>query len=296
VSAAIAINHSAFMYALSSNYRREDATSDTVIHAWRSHGEAVLKPKGLIEHSAMTQTVVAQGLALAGMGRLNEVLGLFDSVVRVNPQAALGLIGWPLALGIAPPGWGAGKIDPLIKGMPPGRDAEYPGAMRELIYGRVGQGRRRIAAALAIPDTSAGAERLRGLLIGADGWASLLEGDTVGGIRRLRAGIDTAASPNAGEPTAFMRFQLALALSARPETRAEGIRRLQYGFDMEPGYIIPLTYLALGRAYEAAGSRDSAAYAYGRFVRLWDKADPPLQGRVREAKEALARLAAEPRQ
>jgi hypothetical protein len=51
----------------------------------------------------------------------------------------------------------------------------------------------------------------------------------------------------------------------------------------------------LGRAWEAAGQRDSATYAYGRFVRLWDKADPPLQGRVREAREALARLSAEPR-
>ena len=187
-------------------------------------------------------------------------------------------------------------MDPLFKGIPPGREAEYPGAMRELINGRVAQGRRRIAAALAIPDTSAGAERLRGLLIGADGWASLLEGDTVGGHPAPSRRHRTAAGPNAGEPTAFMRFQLALALSARAETRAEGIRRLEYGFDMEPGYIIPLTYLALGRAYEAAGSRDSAAYAYGRFVRLSDKADPPLQGRVREAKEALARLSAEPRQ
>jgi hypothetical protein len=52
---------------------------------------------------------------------------------------------------------------------------------------------------------------------------------------------------------------------------------------------------ALGRAWEAAGERDSAAHAYGRFVRLWDKADPPLQGRVQEAREALARLNAEPR-
>ncbi len=90
-----------------------------------------------------------------------------------------------------------------------------------------------------------------------------------------------------------MRFQLALALSARAETRAKGIRRLEYGFDMEPGHIIPLTYLALGRAYQAAGSRDSAAYACGRFIRLWDKADPPLQGRVRDARDALARLTAE---
>jgi hypothetical protein len=81
---------------------------------------------------------------------------------------------------------------------------------------------------------------------------------------------------------------------ARPETRQEGIQWLRYGFDDNPIYL-PLTYLALGRAYEAAGEPDSAALAYGRFARLWDKADPTLQGRVREAREALQRLTAEPR-
>jgi hypothetical protein len=131
--------------------------------------------------------------------------------------------------------------------------------------------------------------------MGTDGWGLLLAGDTAAGIRRLRAGVDSAAGPKAGPSTAFMRFQLALALTARPETRSEGIRWLRYSFDQQPPEIMPLTYLALGRAWEAAGARDSAAYAYGRFVRLWDKADPPLQGRVREAREALARLTAEPR-
>jgi hypothetical protein len=57
---------------------------------------------------------------------------------------------------------------------------------------------------------------------------------------------------------------------------------------------LPLSYLARGRAYEAAGESDSAAFAYGRFIRLWDNADPPLQGRVEEAREALKRLTAEP--
>ena len=125
-----------------------------------------------------------------------------------------------------------------------------------------------------------------------DGWGMLLQGDSVAGIRRLRAGLDTAASPGTTEETAFFRFQLGLALAARPETRAEGIRWLRYGFDFQPLYL-PLTQLALGRTYEAAGQRDSAAMAYGRFVRLWDKADPELQGRVREAREALQELTGE---
>ena len=74
--------------------------------------------------------------------------------------------------------------------------------------------------------------------------------------------------------------------------QAEGIRWLKYGFDLQPLYL-PLTQLALGRTYEAAGQRDSAAVAYGRFLRFWDKADPELQGRVREAREALQELSGE---
>ena len=58
---------------------------------------------------------------------------------------------------------------------------------------------------------------------------------------------------------------------------------------------LPLSYLELGRTYEAARKPDSAAIAYGRFIRLWDKADPELQDRVAEAREALQRLTSEPR-
>jgi hypothetical protein len=94
------------------------------------------------------------------------------------------------------------------------------------------------------------------------------------------------------EETSFFRFQLGLALAARPETRAEGITRLKYGFDLQPLYL-PLTQLALGRTYEAAGQRDSSVQAYSRFLRFWDKADPEMQGRVREAREALQGLTRE---
>jgi hypothetical protein len=51
--------------------------------------------------------------------------------------------------------------------------------------------------------------------------------------------------------------------------------------------------LALAHGYESAGQRDSAALAYARFIRLWDKADPELQGRVREAASGLQEVTAE---
>ena len=110
----------------------------------------------------------------------------------------------------------------------------------------------------------------------------------------LRTGLSVTGGPRSGD-AAFLRFQLALALAANPRSRAEGITHLRYGFNGSAVHLLPLTFLALGRTYEAAEKPDSAAIAYGRFLRLWDKADPELQGRVSEAKEALARLAAEPR-
>jgi hypothetical protein len=127
-------------------------------------------------------------------------------------------------------------------------------------------------------------------MVAGDGWAQLLQGDSVAGIRQMRAGLDLSAAPN--EETAFPRLQLALSLAGRSDTRAEGVQRLKYGFEMLPLYK-PLTLLALGHAYEAAGAPDSATQAYSRFLRLWDKADPGLQDRVREARSALQELSRE---
>jgi hypothetical protein len=120
-------------------------------------------------------------------------------------------------------------------------------------------------------------------------------GDSGSGIRRMEEGILLAARPQFAGALGWDRFELALAQAASgdADTRREGIRRLSNGFLFEPMFL-PLSYLARGRAYEAAGEPDSAAFAYGRFIRLWDNADPPLQGRVEEAREALKRLTAEP--
>ena len=112
----------------------------------------------------------------------------------------------------------------------------------------------------------------------------------------MEDGIRLAARPRFAGALGWDRFELALAQagSGDADTRHLGIERLSNAFPQE-SMVRPLGYLALGRAYEAAGERDSAAFAYGRFIRLWDKADPPLQGRVEEAREALKRLTGEPR-
>jgi tetratricopeptide (TPR) repeat protein len=286
-------------YSVVARYHREQATSDSVLASLNVLvGHARTLAVGGIR--ALRSVAGLRGLAaaaeaeaLVGLGRLDEASRWVDSIGPFPPDGTANVMLWPLALGVAPGGYLGGREDSLLRMVPPGPRHEYAEAMRELARGRVSEARRRIAAGLAMPDMPVGLAHTEGLLAGAAGWASLIEGDTLAGIRQLRAGIDEAAAPKADDETAFLRFQLALALSSRPETREEGIRWLRWAFLPRQLFLLPLAYLALGRAWEAAGEPDSAAHAYGRFVRLWNKADPPLQGLVQEAREALARLSEE---
>ena len=295
LAGAMRLDLGSILFALASNYRREDATSDTVLRIWGDAFKRMTGVSGRLDRAGRVHDLMGRGFALVGLGRLNETLPLVDTLGKVSPGEDDELLGTPIVLGIAPRGWGGERFQTHTVRIPSGRFREYILALLSLAYGRVSEGRNHVSAGLAMPDSSPSADDLTGLLIATGGWASMLEGDTAEGIRQLRAGIDSAANPKSGDDTAILRFQLALALSARAETRAEGIRWLKYAFDTGPAYIIPLTYLALGRAYEAEGARDSATYAYGRFLKLWDKADPSLQGRVQDARDALARLTAEPR-
>ena len=54
------------------------------------------------------------------------------------------------------------------------------------------------------------------------------------------------------------------------------------------------SYKRLGELYEAKGDRKKAADYYGRFVDLYQRADPELQPAVREVRARLGRLAQEP--
>jgi hypothetical protein len=208
------------------------------------------------------------------------------------------MLGWPIVLGIAPRSFGGARLDSLMSLDPEAgnlRKTAYRDVLKAMVRGQTEAASRKAAEGMELPDGSPDSTRNRALLEATGGWARMVRGDTAGGIDAMRSGLAKAGGPNSAEETAFLRFQLATALAADSDTREEGISRLRYGFDNAALYLVPLVYLALGRAYEDAGKTDSAAMAYGRFVRLWDKADPELQGRVSEAREALQRLTAEPR-
>ena len=61
----------------------------------------------------------------------------------------------------------------------------------------------------------------------------------------------------------------------------------------EESTLLAQTYRRLGELYEARGDRAKARDYYGRFVDLWAGADQELQPAVRDARERIARLAAE---
>jgi eukaryotic-like serine/threonine-protein kinase len=290
--AVAAVPHLAF-YAVVAAYRNETATSDSIL-ALRRRLFAALPPTSPVHRFEP----VDRGFMLLGLGRLSEARRLVDTVAAISPGVAAGLLGWPVALGLVAPSRSGGKVDSLVArdtlatGNP--QMAAYASVIHSVAQGRTDEAVRRATEAIRAPSSTEDSTRSRGLLRAAMGWARLVQGDTAAGISDLRTGLSVTGGPQSGA-SAFLRFQLALALAADPDTRAEGISHLRYGFNGTAVHLLPLTYLALGRTYEAADRPDSAAIAYGRFLRLWDKADPELQGRVTEAREALARLTAEPR-
>jgi tetratricopeptide (TPR) repeat protein len=84
--------------------------------------------------------------------------------------------------------------------------------------------------------------------------------------------------------------------------QADSAQMLYQQFVERPSYLLSYDaahlahgYMRLGQLYEERGERDQALNYYGRFVQLWEQADPEFQQMVEEAKTAIARLSSEPR-
>jgi tetratricopeptide (TPR) repeat protein len=290
-AALAAVPHLGF-YTVVASYRDETATSDSIL-ALRARVMGAMPRDSPVRRFEP----VDRGFMLIGFGRLREAGALVDTIAGIAPGAAAGLLGWPVALGFKQASADRGRVDSLVAhetGSMGQQTIAYVQAIRATSLGRPDEAIRLATEALRAHDPTSDSLRNRGLLRAAIGWARLVEGDTAAGVTDLRTGLSVTGGPRSGE-TGFMRLQLALALAADPRTREEGITHLRHGFNGTAIHLLPLAYLALGRTYEAAGKADSAAVAYGRFLRLWDRADPELQGRVTEAREALERLTSEPR-
>jgi hypothetical protein len=125
------------------------------------------------------------------------------------------------------------------------------------------------------------------------GWATAVKGDTVAGVARMRTALrNLGYAPNRIGPSAPIRLQFGLLLAARPETRAEGIRRVEQMI-LQEGALLAFAAVPLAEAYIADGRLDDARSLYARFIQLWRDADPELQPRVQAAADALARISGE---
>jgi len=278
------INPSWLIQAAFAAYQRPYATSDTVLKLFDR-----VQRLGGANPQFLARGLEVRSHVLAGTGRWREARVLLDSLRSLDQDEVNGIEAWSIVLGLTPESF-RGRLDTLVKKMPPGPEAEYAGGLLLIRNGQLAEGRQRLARALASRDSIP--EPVQGLMMAADGLGAVLQGDSTGGLRRMRQGMEVAAAPDVAHESSFLRLQLALVMAARPDTRTEGIRWLRYGFEIMPLYR-PLARLALAHAYESAGQRDSAAAEYSRFLRLWDKADPELQGRVREAASGLREVTGE---
>jgi len=267
-----------------------DPTSDSVIarlEPWRQLGM-------LVPPAMQTQLLAGRGITLAGLGQLGAAASVYDSLTKVSPDQAIGVLLTPVMLGFAPREYQPPALARVTT--PPWRNPfqVYVVSLIRLNRGERADAARLLDSLLAHPSPNV-PPRFWALVRAARGWAAMMGGDTTAGIQAMRTGLEEVGSGWNNFLTAPLRLQLATALALRPPTRQEGLRLLKYGFVTDVG-MAPVTLLALGRTEEAIGDRTAAAEAYGRLLALWDKADPIMAPRVTEVREALRRVTAEPQQ
>ncbi len=239
---------------------------------------------------ARNQMTMARALAAAGLGRFNRAVVLADSLGRVDQNLGYSVLLFPAMLGLLPDSIAARTTDRVLTAK-----RVHPIQVHTVITLLIGKGQHETAARLAdsllAGDSTAASPFLRGLLTAAKGRVALARGDTTTGIRLLRTGLLDAGVDNPFLSVAA-RLALAEALASRPETRAEGLRRLEFGFDGDYG-VKSYTWLLRARALEAAGDKPGAIRAYSRFLRMWNRPSPGAERLPNEARSALRSLTGE---
>jgi tRNA A-37 threonylcarbamoyl transferase component Bud32/tetratricopeptide (TPR) repeat protein len=145
---------------------------------------------------------------------------------------------------------------------------------------------------IANPDTLQ--RFIHGALMGVDGLATVALGDTARGMAVVDSALKLIGGVTATGFTFPIQVRYAMLLTSRAGTRAEGIRRLKYGFPNAPE-MYPILQYYLARAYESAEQPDSAAASYGQFLRLWANSDSVYRPIVAEARAGLERVTGESR-
>jgi hypothetical protein len=131
---------------------------------------------------------------------------------------------------------------------------------------------------------------------GVQGAIALAEGRYADAIRDIWAADSTYDGPSGNcamciyDDLAFVHARAGAADSAI-YWYERYLREEFYGrFNFEGG-AKPIMLKRLGELYERVGNVEKAALTYREFLSLWDKADPRLQPKVAEVRQALSRLA-----
>jgi TolB-like protein len=285
---------------------RQDASLSAILGIYRgalADGDAAMARLEQIEgyippdQNMARQVPQFRAMMLAGLGRLEAVRQATESM---TPDARFFVQMIPVFGGFSPRGY-SDSLQAAVAGSEIAASsvaqttnpyALYFRALFNLGQGDAATAAPMIARGLAMDSTALarfGGSWLHGAFVATDGWRAIIAGDTTAGLRKMAAGLEQVGQSGGPPMTSPLRLHRAVVLAARPATRDEGIRRLRYGLSMDPQYV-PIARLALGRALEASGDRAGAIEAYGDFIRFWAKADPSLQPRVQEARDAMARL------
>jgi serine/threonine-protein kinase len=266
-----------------------DPTADTIVarlEPWRQFGR-------LLPANGQVQFLAGRGITLAALGQFAAAAAVADTLMKVSPDQAFGVLLAPLLQGYAPRDYQPAALAPLMR--PPFKS---PFQIYAASIVHLNRGERAVAVRLL--DSLLGHQtpnmppQFWAITRAAKGWATMMGGDTTTGLQAMRTGLEEAGAGWNNFLTVPLRLQLGAALAQHPGTRQEGLMLLKYGLTTDIG-AAPMTLLALGRAEESLGDRAAAADAYGRLLALWDKADPMLAPRVAEVRDALQRVTAEPR-
>jgi serine/threonine-protein kinase len=235
--------------------------------------------------AAFTQSHV---LLLLATGRHAAARSIIDSLAGVAPVSATTYA--VLAATAGHPEWpGEGRRpEDLPDSIRLGPAAGYLAYWRAVLALSEGDAAAAREAALAARADSS--RKYAGALLDAvDGWVVILEGDTAGGLARMRDGLAGAGIGGfMHQLSAPLRLALARTLIADPATQDEGVRRLRYDWFLRT--YSPYTAVTLGDALAARGDYAAAAPWYGLFLDMWDGADPSLTP-VRDAvRQRLAPL------
>ncbi len=138
------------------------------------------------------------------------------------------------------------------------------------------------------------AERREGLAAGLEALARGFRGDRRGAVPPLREAVERFG---AGDFMSYVvstvhRLYLTAWLAERPEGEQEALEILSTTYVPFRAHADQLA----ARIFERQGRVTEAAERYGRVIEVWQDAEPELQLAVAEARAALERLMAEPRQ